>query len=92
MLPISASLSSTDQTSQTTGPAPQATAPVFSVVHQLGEDNTSNPTSSAAATATATPAGAAVADSGIPSWVAAVGVGLALAAFLGVVLGRKGAK
>lgn len=91
MLPISASLSSSDTTTQSTGPSPQASAPVFSVVHQIGEGNTSNPTSSASATAaTGTPS--AVSGSELPSWAVYFAIGLGLAALLGLVITRGNAK
>ena len=87
MLPISASASSSDQTSQTSGPAPQASAPVFSVTHQIGEGNTSNPTSSAAATASNGPAPSSGA---LPTLAIAVAIGLGVAALAGVLIGRRG--
>ncbi len=88
MLPISASLSSSDTTTQTTGPAATASAPVFSVVHQIGEGNTSNPTSSASATAaTGVPSAAA----GVPVWAVYVALGLGVVAvLLPLIGGRKG--
>jgi len=91
MLPISASLSSSDTTSQTTGPAATASAPVFSVVHQIGEGNTSNPTSSASATA-ATGVPSSVSGSALPAWAVYVAIGLGLAALLGLVITRGNAK
>jgi len=88
MLPLSASLASSDTTTQTTGPAATASAPVFSVVHQVGEGNTSNPTSSASATAATGVPAAAVNANGVPAWAVYVALGLGVAALLGLLLQR----
>lgn len=88
MLPISASLSASDTTTQSTGPTGQASAPIFSVVHQIGDGNTSNPKLTAEATATpSNPYGTASSD--LPSWLVPVALGLAIAAVLGIALQKK---
>ena len=90
--PISASLNSSDTTTQTTGPAATASAPVFSVVHQVGEGNTSNPTSSASATAATGVPASVVTANGVPAWAVYVAIGLGIAALFGLLLPRRDAR
>lgn len=91
MLPaggLSASLSNTENTAQTTGPLGSATAPIFQKTVQIGRDNSSNPSATATptASASASPAGAA---GSLPAWLLPVALGGAVALVLGLVLTRK---
>lgn len=95
MLPTSASLQMSDATTQTTGPLGAATAPVFSVVHQVGKGNSANPTASAAATSTpgaSSPAPVTTSASSLPNWLLPVGAGLVVVAVLALLLKRKAKK